>query len=107
MADLVKDKLADPLMRQAFEYWSSNTALDKWIAMPPNTPKEYVQAYRDAYHYAFNDPAFAEQGKQISDELEPIAYDDIEFLIKKLGTTSPEAIAFISEMLRKQGLEAE
>jgi hypothetical protein len=107
MADLVKDKLADPLMRQAFEYWSSNTALDKWIAMPPNTPQEYVQAYRDAYHNAFNDPAFAEQGKQISDELEPIAYDDIEFLIKKLGATSPEAIAFISEMLRKQGLEAE
>ena len=28
-------------------------------------------------------------------------------LIKKLGATSPEAIAFITTMLRKQGLETD
>jgi len=107
MADLLQDKLNDPLARQAYEYWSSNTALDKWIAVPPKTPEAFVKAYRAAYQHAFDDPAFADLGKQISDDLEPMAWDDVETLIKKLGSTSPEAIAYITTMLRKQGLETD
>ena len=107
MANLLQNKVTDPLARQAFEYWSSNTALDKWIALPPNTPEPYVAAYREAYRNAFTDPAFAELGKKISEDLEPMAHEDVEYLIKKLGATSPEAIAFITAMLHKQGLEAE
>ena len=107
MANLLESKITDPLVRQAYEYWSSNTALDKWIAVPPKTPEPYIEAYRQAYAQAFNDPAFAEMGKKISDDLEPMSWEDVEFLMKKLGATPPEAIAFITEMLRKQGLEAE
>jgi hypothetical protein len=107
MANLLQSKVTDPLARQAFEYWSSNTALDKWIALPPKTPQPYVQAYREAYQSAFTDPAFAELGKKISEDLEPMAYEDVEFLVKKLGATSPEAVTFITTMLHKQGLEAE
>ena len=107
MANLVESKITDPLVRQAYEYWSSNTALDKWIAVPPKTPDAYVRAYRQAYQHAFTDPAFAETGKQISDDLEPMAWEDVELLMKKLGSTPPAAISFITDMLRKQGLETD
>jgi tripartite-type tricarboxylate transporter receptor subunit TctC len=107
MASLLESKVTNPLVRQAYEYWSSNTALDKWIAVPPKTPEAYIRAYREAYQNAFTDPAFAEMGKNISDDLEPMSWEDVEFLMKKLGATPPEAIAFITEMLRKQGLETE
>ncbi len=107
VAGLMQDKIAKPLERQAFDYWLSLTALDKWIALPPKTPENFVRAYREAFQAAFTDPDFAELGKKVSEDFEPMAYDDVDLLIHRLGATSPEAVEFISTMLRKQGLEAE
>jgi hypothetical protein len=106
-ADLMRGKISDPIAQKAFDYWSSMTALDKWFALPPNTPRAFVQAYRDAYKAAAADPEFAELGKRISEDLDPMAYEDVELLITRLGGTPPEAVAFLSAMLRKQGVEAE
>jgi tripartite-type tricarboxylate transporter receptor subunit TctC len=107
VADMLKDKISDPIAQQAFQYWTSITAIDKWVALPPGTPEAYAKVYRDAYAQAFNDPDFADAGKKISEDFEPMGYQDVTFLIQSLGKTSPEAIAFIAEMLKKQGLEGE
>jgi tripartite-type tricarboxylate transporter receptor subunit TctC len=107
VAILMQGKIAEPLAQQAFDYWASLTALDKWFALPPNTPEPFVRAYREAFKRASADPAFAEAGKKVSDEFEAMSHEDVGLLIQKLGATSPEALAFISTMLRKQGLEGE
>lgn len=107
VANLIDGKITDPLAQQAFDYWASITSLDKWFALPPGTPEPYVRAYREAYKKASADPAFTEAGKKVSDEFEAMSHDDVELLIRKLGATSPEALVFISTMLRKQGLEGE
>jgi hypothetical protein len=99
--------IKDPIARKAFDYWSSMTALDKWLALPPQTPEHLVRAYRSAYRAAAADPEFAEVGKRISEDLDPMAHEDVEFLIGRLGATPPEAITFMNVMLRKQGFEAE
>ena len=104
---LIQDKISDPMVQQAFDYWGSITALDKWIALPPNTPEPFVRAYREAYKKSSSDPTFAEAGKKISEEFEPMSHEDVSLLIQKLGATSPDALAYISTMLRKQGLEGE
>ena len=44
VADLMKGKLNDVVAQQAFQYWSSITAIDKWVALPPGTPQGYVLA---------------------------------------------------------------
>ena len=36
-----------------------------------------------------------------------MAADDVTYLVQSLGKTSPEAIAYIGEMLKKQGLETD
>jgi hypothetical protein len=105
--DLMQGKLQEPLVQQAFEFWSSLTALDKWFALPPKTPELLVRAYRDAYQAAASGQDFAELGKKISEDLEPMAHDDVSLLINKLAATPPEAVATIGAMLRKQGVEAE
>jgi hypothetical protein len=105
--DLMQGRLREPLVQQAFDFWSSLTALDKWFALPPKTPEPLVRAYREAYQAAASGPDFTELGKKISEDLEPMAHDDVSFLINKLGATSPEAVATIGAMLRKQGIEAE
>ena len=107
VADMMKAKIKDPLVQQAFQYWASITAIDKWVALPPGTPEPYVKAYRDAFVAASADPAFAEQGKKVSEDFEPMTHQDVTFLIQSLGKTSPEAIAYIANMLKKQGLEPE
>jgi tripartite-type tricarboxylate transporter receptor subunit TctC len=103
----MKDKIKDPLALEGFQYWSSITAIDKWVALPPGTPQEYVKAYRTAFDEASKDPDFAEQGKKVSEDFEPMTAEDVTFLVQSLGKTSPEAIAYIGEMLKKQGLEPE
>ncbi len=103
----MKGKVKDPLAQQAFDYWTRITTLDKWIALPPNTPEAYAKPYRDAYAHAFTDPDFADAGKKISEDFEPMSHEDVTFLIQSLGKTSPEAIAFIADMLKQQGVEGE
>jgi tripartite-type tricarboxylate transporter receptor subunit TctC len=107
IANLMQSKLTNPVLQQAFDYWVGLTALDKWVALPPKTPENYIQAYREAFQAAFTDPDFAELGKKVSEDLEPMSHQDVDFLVQKLGATSPEAITFTSAMLRKQGLEPE
>ena len=79
----------------------------KWLALPPQTPDPLVRAYRDAYASALTDPAFAELGKKVSEDFEPVAYDDVDFLIRKSAAAQPQAISYIGTMLRKQGIESE
>jgi putative tricarboxylic transport membrane protein len=105
--DLMHGKLKEPLVQQAFDFWSSLTALDKWFALPPKTPEAIVRIHRNAYEAAASEQDFAELGRKISEDLEPMAHEDVSFLINQLGATSPEAIAIIGAMLRKQGVEAE
>jgi hypothetical protein len=53
------------------------------------------------------DPQFIERGKAISDDFEPMSHDDVEALIHRLGRTPPQAVDYISDLLRKQGLEVQ
>jgi hypothetical protein len=106
-ATMMQGKINDPVIQQAFDYWASMTSLDKWLALPPKTPDPVVRVYRDAYASAFTDPAFAELGKNISEDFAPVAYEDVDFLIARSAAAQPKAISYISTMLRKQGIESE
>lgn len=105
--NLMEGKLKTPVEKQAFNYWAAITALDKWVALPPGTPQPIVDAYRETFKHAFTDPDFVAMGKKISEDFEAMAWDDITQLIKNLGDTSPEALAFSSDMMQKQGIKRE
>jgi hypothetical protein len=106
-AATLQSRIKDPLQQKAFDYWASLTALDKWVALPPKTPNEYVNAYREAFNHAFEGTEFSDMGKKISEDFEPMAWQDVDFLIDRLGTTPPEAVSYINGMLRRQGIGVE
>jgi len=106
-AATLQNKMKNPLEQKAFDYWASLTALDKWVALPPKTPDAYVEAYREAFNHAFEGTEFAEMGKKISEDFEPMAWQDVDFLIDRLGSTPPEAVTYINAMLRRQGIGVE
>ena len=106
-ANLIKGKISDPNVQRAFDYWTTMTSLDKWIALPSRTPEAMVRTHRAAYEAASFGTDFVELGKRISEDLEPMGHDDVTFLIERLGGTTSEAVNAISVMLRRQGIESE
>ena len=106
-AKMLGGRINDPLVAKAFDYWMSNTAMDKWLALPPHPPRAMVDAYRAAYARMIQDPEFIERGKKISEDFVPLLHGDVEALLNTLGGTPPAAIDYIGALLRKQGLEVE
>jgi tripartite-type tricarboxylate transporter receptor subunit TctC len=102
--DQVKGKASDPLLQKGFDYWFSLVMLDKWLALPVDTPDSIVKVYREAFNKMVKDPEFLERGKKMSEDFEPQSAIDVETLIKTLGQTPPEALDYIKEMLKKQGI---
>jgi tripartite-type tricarboxylate transporter receptor subunit TctC len=105
--DQMKSKIRDPLVQQAFTYWESINAMDKWLALIPGTPAAIVAAYREAFEKAAHDPELLAQGRKISEEFAPMSADDVSFLVKRLADTSNEATEYTKVLMRKQGLRVE
>ena len=104
---MLEGKIQDPLMRKGFAYWSSNSAIDKWLSLPPQAPSAMLDVYRAAYAKIIENPDFIDRGKKMSDDFEPWQSGEVESLINTLGQTPPEAIDQISVMLHKQGLQGQ
>jgi tripartite-type tricarboxylate transporter receptor subunit TctC len=107
MTKLLDGKINDPLAMKALDYWSSIAVTDKWLALPPKTPQPIVDAYRTAYDAIGQDPEFIQQGKRMSDDFQPLSSSDVETLIRRLGSLSPQAIDYMTDILHKQGLETQ
>ena len=107
MPEKVGEKMSRGLQSQAFAYWANLTAIDKWVVLPTQTPQEFRDLYRRAFAETLRDPQFIEQSKKMGDDFVPMSAEDVELLVRRLGGTPPEAIAYIDDMLRKQGLSVE
>lgn len=104
---LMAGKLSGGLAEQAFQYWLAINAVDKYVALAPDTPPEIHGLYSETYQKVGADPQFIAQGRAFSDQFVPVAGKDIERRIKTLANTPPEAIDYIKVLLRKQGLNIE
>lgn len=101
----MRGKIKDDIAAKGFAYWSSLTAIDKWLALPAKTPQAMVQVYREAFINAVKDPRFSEKGKTLSEDFEPMSHEDVKMLLVALNETPIEATNYINEMLRRQGLD--
>jgi hypothetical protein len=78
--------------------------VDKFLALPPGTPKPVVETYRRAYADMIADPDFGERGRKMSEVFEPMSVADVNHLVKNVVDTPPEAVEFLNNLLRKQGI---
>jgi tripartite-type tricarboxylate transporter receptor subunit TctC len=107
LANMMEGKIGDPLVAEAFAYWGDIVSMDKWLALPPRSPPPMLAAHREAFARMVRDPQFIERGKKISDDFEPMSHADVGALIHRLGRTPPQAVDYINDMLRRQGLEVQ
>jgi tripartite-type tricarboxylate transporter receptor subunit TctC len=107
LANLLAGKIRDPVAQKAFDYWQNIASMDKWLALPPATPKAMLEVYRVAYGRMVQDPEFLERGKKTSDDFEPMSSSEVGSLVNALGDTPPAAFDYATTLLRKQGLSTE
>jgi tripartite-type tricarboxylate transporter receptor subunit TctC len=105
--DEIHEQLRDPVAKQAFDYWLSINALDKWVGLAPGTPSDMVEVYRAAFRKMIADPEFLTLGNKISEDLTPMSYRDVEVLVGQLAGATPEAEEFMRELQRKQGIRVQ
>lgn len=100
----IREKLIEPVAKQAFDYWLSINALDKWVGLAPGTSPDVVEVYREAFRKMIVDPEFTNIGSKISEDITPMSYRDVEVLVGQLASATPEAEDFMRELQRKQGI---
>jgi tripartite-type tricarboxylate transporter receptor subunit TctC len=107
LPNLLAGKINDPIARKSFEYWASLESKDKWLALPPGTPADLVEVYRDAFLKTMEDPDFLARAKVMADDFTPTTWQDLQTWIKTMADTPPESIAFLAVMLSHQGVKHE
>jgi tripartite-type tricarboxylate transporter receptor subunit TctC len=105
---LVQGRITNPIAEKGFEYWMTiHTGPDKWLALPPHTPEPLVAVYRDAYPRTVNDHDFLERSRTLTDDFTPVPYPEVETWMRKMGSTPPEALEFVSAMIGRQNVKGE
>lgn len=85
---------------QAFTSLMNPSLIDKWMGLPQGTPDEYVQAWRDAYKKAYNDPELQKIfRKEFSKDLTFISGKRVEQMISEVSGVSKEAVDYSIDMV--------
>jgi tripartite-type tricarboxylate transporter receptor subunit TctC len=96
--DLIKDKVTDPVTREAVAYWTNLIRVGDWLALVPATPEPIVAAHRQAFHEIVNDPEFAERIRTAFPEVAEMTGADLVKVAGNLAQTSPRALAYLSQL---------
>lgn len=104
LSDEIAGKLKDPIAARAFDYWRAVLMVDKFLALPPDTPRPIVEAYRKAYRDMIADAEFNARGRRMSEVFAPMTDADVTGLVKSVVDTPPEAVDYLAGLLRKQGI---
>jgi hypothetical protein len=74
------------------------------MSLAPKTPDDVVEVFRRAFEATTHDPNFLQTNDKIEHNLTFRSNEDVEYFLRVPEETPPEAVEFISLMLRNQGL---
>lgn len=74
-------------------------ALGRPMIAPPNIPPDRTKILRQAFVNMMKDPAFLEEIKKKGFDLEPVAGEELEAIIKEVMVQSPETIQRLKKIL--------
>lgn len=104
MNSLIGDKLTG-IAKDAFIYWTDSNQLDKWYAVPPQTPAPVVAAYRAGFEQVFADAEFLKTGRaQVGPDFGRQTAEDITRLVRDTTYPSVEVTAYTHQLRVKHGL---
>lgn len=105
LADMVKNKIAEPLAQKAFDYTENVTQVGMWLALPPGTPDRIVATYVKAFDATLKDADYQAQFARIDPDSPVASKAELEDLVAELSKVSPETIKYIQVELQRQNMD--
>jgi len=105
LANLVKGKITDPEAQKAFDYTENVAQVGIWLALPPKTPDNIVATYVKAFNDTLADPQYRADFAKIDPDSPVASKADIEALVGKLATVSPETLAYVQAEVKRQDVD--
>jgi tripartite-type tricarboxylate transporter receptor subunit TctC len=92
-------ELAPPDKRDVSEFVASGTPISRALAVGPGVPADRVAALRKAFDELMRDPAFLADAKTRKLSISPRNAAEVEALVKKTVTASPDLIARVKKAI--------
>ena len=96
---VVMDLAKTDEQRQAMRLLFSRTQYARPYFLPPEVPKERVQALRRAFDATMKDPAFIADAKKLQLELSPMTGEAMQALVGELASTPPAVVERVRKAL--------
>lgn len=98
----LKEKKIPQIAWDAYTSWIGPSQVDKWLTLPPKTPRAHVDAYRAAFNKVVGDKKFMKLlRKQFSRDTVIMSGEEIAGVIKKVQAVSDDSIAFARSLRKK------
>lgn len=104
LGKLLGGRLTDPVAQRAFAYWEKDSLVGIWLALPPGTPEAVAEVYRTAMHAALADADYRAAVQAIEPDAVEMSAAEVHGLLTALAETPPEALAYLEELQKKQGI---
>lgn len=88
--------------RQAFRMLFARTEYGRPYFLPPDVPKERVQALRRAFDATMTDPGFIADAAKLQLDLSPMTGEEVQDLVGQLAQTPPAIVARVKSALEQQ-----
>jgi tripartite-type tricarboxylate transporter receptor subunit TctC len=98
---LIMDLTGDPLEKAALKLIVSRQSIARPFAAPPGIPRDHARALRAAFAATMADPAFREEAKTLSLDVEPVSGADVEALLREIYASPAAVVKLASELVRE------
>jgi hypothetical protein len=98
---LIMDLTGDPLEKAALKLIVSRQSIARPFAAPPGIPRDHARILRAAFAATMADPAFREEAKTLSLDVEPVSGADVEALLKEIYASPAAVVKVASELVRE------
>ncbi len=99
---MLKKKKLPQIAWDGYNSWIGPSQVDKWLALPPNTPKAHLAAYRAAFDKTVNDKSFMKLLKKLfSKDAVIMSGEEIAAVINSVQNVGDDAIAFTRGLRKK------
>ncbi len=106
LGDLIASKL-DAKAKKAYQTWLDDQTVEKWVALPPRSPSDYVKTYRAAYERVMKNAKFLAIAKrEFGDDFGWISGAQMDKVVRNLVATTDEDLAYFIALRKKHGLAA-
>jgi hypothetical protein len=107
-SDLVRHKLVDEREIEAFKAWETLAQVGKWMALPPDTPLEFVEAYRRAFSELVKDKQFLEEAPFILGEgFTTATGEQMQQVTHNADAISNDTLKFFDQLRERVGIHIE